>query len=66
MFRKGRNWVHPLDGCLDVAISKYGIWIVKADNTVQYRSHGTSSWDTVSSGRPVFILKFALKYVYIT
>ena len=55
MLHKGRSWEHPLNGCLDVGISKYGIWIVKTDNTVQYRNHGTNSWDTVTSGKPVFI-----------
>ena len=34
---KGFSWVHPLNGCLDVGISKYGIWIVPADfsSTIQ-------------------------------
>ena len=43
--------------CLDVGISKYGIWIVKTDNTVYFRNHNkttkinmiTTGWNLVSS-----------------
>ena len=37
------------DECIDVGISKYGIWIVKTNNAVQYRDHsGTTSTSGVT------------------
>ena len=45
-------------GCLDVGISKYGIWIVKTNHKIYYRNHDgtnqvhedTTGWNLVQSG----------------